>query len=393
MSAEHLVVLVHGLWGNASHMWYIKKALTDEYPDISVLVCETNAGNRTYDGIDVCGERVAKEVREKVGRMAKDGDRCTKISFVGYSFGGLASRYAIGVLYSTDFFTDIEPICFTTFATPHLGVSPTSTGVFSWLVSSLGPRTLSVTGAHIFLADSLVKSRPLLEVMSDEESRFFKGLERFQKRAAYANIVHDRSVPYFTAAITDEDPYQDLSKIKLNHDSSYGNTLLDSTEPHTVVTGTDEKVQPVVVPPLTYKELLFRTVMVAGAPLWLAVFSANAVVATYQSSQRISQHRDENPADDDETDLSATMTQDAVEEIMDNSTEQPSTDAFGKLKLNKYQSKIVSNLNKLKWEKYCVHIQKTQHSHAAIVCRTKDSDRLTEGHDVMAHWLGHVLVA
>jgi hypothetical protein len=35
--------------------------------------------------------------------------------------GGLLARYAIGVLYAEKFFDDIEPLNFTTFATPHLG--------------------------------------------------------------------------------------------------------------------------------------------------------------------------------------------------------------------------------------------------------------------------------
>jgi hypothetical protein len=36
--------------------------------------------------------------------------KITKFSIIGYSLGGLVSRYAIGLLYSQEFFKDVEPI-------------------------------------------------------------------------------------------------------------------------------------------------------------------------------------------------------------------------------------------------------------------------------------------
>jgi hypothetical protein len=42
--------------------------------------------------------------------LAKDGHDITKISFVGYSLGGLVARFAIGLLYSRGVFKEIQPV-------------------------------------------------------------------------------------------------------------------------------------------------------------------------------------------------------------------------------------------------------------------------------------------
>lgn len=36
--SDHLAVLCHGLWGNPDHLWYVKKALAEKYPKITILV-------------------------------------------------------------------------------------------------------------------------------------------------------------------------------------------------------------------------------------------------------------------------------------------------------------------------------------------------------------------
>lgn len=381
MAADHLVVLVHGLWGNPDHMWCVKESLAEKHPDLNILVSKTNVGDRTYDGIDVCGERMAKEIQDEVQRLKESGTDIKRISFIGYSLGGLASRYCIGVLQTTGYLDHIKPVNFTTFATPHVGVSPPKQGFFSFLVSSLGPRSLSVTGAHIFLADSILKDRPLLEIMTDPQSSFMQGLDRFEVKALYANIANDRSVPYFTAAIDPKDPYQDLTKVRLYGDDEY-DVLLDSEKPYAALSS-DEKITTNAVKP-TFREIAFRCFMLVGLPLWITLFLANALIANFKSARRISAHRLENP--ESSRSILASISQEIAEDFID------STDADTDLKLNSHQSKIIANLNTIKWRKYYVRIQKTQHSHAAIVCRNRDTPRLMEGHQVMQHWLEKVFV-
>jgi hypothetical protein len=65
----HLLVLIHGMWGNTSHLASMhrifKETRIDNDPDgaeLYVMLPETNQAESTYDGIDWGGERVAAEV-------------------------------------------------------------------------------------------------------------------------------------------------------------------------------------------------------------------------------------------------------------------------------------------------------------------------------------------
>jgi hypothetical protein len=80
--------------------------------------------------------------------------------------GGLISRYAVGLLYSRGVFEKIQPISFTTFATPHLGIRHISPGIFHNLANLLGPRLLSSSGRQMFIADRA--PRPLLLRMAEK---------------------------------------------------------------------------------------------------------------------------------------------------------------------------------------------------------------------------------
>lgn len=84
MSSEnvHLFVLVHGMWGNPSHMRALHQAMTERrcQPDsetgpagerLEILLAETNRDEHTYDGIDWGGERVAEEVSALFNRSSR----------------------------------------------------------------------------------------------------------------------------------------------------------------------------------------------------------------------------------------------------------------------------------------------------------------------------------
>ena len=60
--ADHAVFLVHGLWGNKAHFWFVEQQLRVTHPSIKIHACSVNEGNKTYDGIDVGGDRVVAEV-------------------------------------------------------------------------------------------------------------------------------------------------------------------------------------------------------------------------------------------------------------------------------------------------------------------------------------------
>ncbi|KAF8519044.1 DUF676-domain-containing protein [Hysterangium stoloniferum] len=214
-SKIHFLVLIHGMWGNPTHLAEMHRIMTETYAPgtlegdirLEVLVAQTNRDQSTYDGIDWGAERIAEEVVERVAELEHDGIRkVTRFSVVGYSLGGLLARYLIGVLYSKKFFEDVEPVNFVTVATPHLGL--TRTGNFrARLFARLGPHFLSRTGEHFYGVDEWAGTgKPLIEVMADKDHVFFQGLSLFPHITIYANAVNDRTVPFVTAAIEAVDP-------------------------------------------------------------------------------------------------------------------------------------------------------------------------------------------
>jgi len=88
------------------------KSLRTKHPEESlhILVAKRNSGSFTYDGIERGGERVCQEIEEEIEKLAKEGQEIKRISLVGYSLGGLISRYAIGLLHSKGFFDKIKPV-------------------------------------------------------------------------------------------------------------------------------------------------------------------------------------------------------------------------------------------------------------------------------------------
>ena len=59
---DHAVFLIHGLWGNKTHFWYVEQQLRQTYPSLKIHACAVNEGKKTYDGIDVGADRVVAEV-------------------------------------------------------------------------------------------------------------------------------------------------------------------------------------------------------------------------------------------------------------------------------------------------------------------------------------------
>ena len=60
----------------------------------------------------------------------------------------------------------MQPVNFTTFATPHLGIRHVTPGFLHNLANLLGPRLLSSSGRQMFIADHI--SRPLLLRMTEK---------------------------------------------------------------------------------------------------------------------------------------------------------------------------------------------------------------------------------
>ncbi|XP_074571442.1 putative lipase YDR444W [Curcuma longa] len=233
----HLVVMVNGIVGSAADWKYAAKQFVKKHPvDIMVHCSESNHGTLTLHGVDVMGERLAKEIISVVASKPF----LQKISFVGHSLGGLIARYAIGILYekavpncsleehvaceyhpvgvkSVDEkikgkIAGLEPINFITFATPHLGSRLHKQIPFlhgSYKLEKMAYRTCWIfrrSGKHLFLKDHDNGKLPLLVQMVNDcgDLRFMSALQSFKRRVAYSNVCFDFIVGRKTSSIRHE---------------------------------------------------------------------------------------------------------------------------------------------------------------------------------------------
>jgi Putative serine esterase (DUF676) len=436
---QHLCVLVHGLWGNTTHLNYVAKSLRERYDDDQLIVysVKRNTGSLTYDGVEIGAERVAKEIEDILEELGRDGHKITRFSIVGYSLGGLVARYAIGLLYHKGYFDRMTPVNFTTFATPHLGVRTPLIGYQNHLWNVLGARTLSTSGRQLFTIDNFRDTgRPLLSVLADPESIFIHALARFQHRSLYTNIVNDRSAVYYTTGISRNDPFTDLAKLNIKYLKGYEPVMLDPDQPY--------ERAPVQELPTFYQRIRAGGhSFLRRAPIFLAlavlipvatlVFLANSTVQTLRSRRRIQLHEQDQEGlgfahipymvqdmrlglEDAFGNVNSAQKQEYLPEGSEELTEMPpspsisraSTSAdvsvsekidielikvaserspeFPTLALTPAQFAMVKALDDVGFRKYPVHIHKSSHSHAAIIVR-KPRSTFDEGKVVVRHWL------
>jgi pimeloyl-ACP methyl ester carboxylesterase len=250
----HLVVLVHGIVGSPKNWAYIVDALGRragaDGRGLAVLASAANAlevaGPRgTFEGVDVCGARVAAEVRaavdvEQAARAAAGAPPLDRISVVGHSMGGLVARNAIAHLFeggsgdknnaSPPTIAGLRPVSFTTIATPHTGCtgSPSSAAqvpLVAWLrppralAAALdGPvaATMGSTGRQFFLRDGSTSKPPLLVRMAADtpgDLPFLRALAAFPARSAYANSGGDHLVGWANASLRYTDELPDLRSL------------------------------------------------------------------------------------------------------------------------------------------------------------------------------------
>ncbi|CAN8305686.1 unnamed protein product [Cochlearia groenlandica] len=255
----HLVVMVNGLIGSAQDWRFAAKQMLKMYPQELVVHCDKrNHSTQTFTGVDVMGERLAEEVRLVIKRHPS----LQKISFVGHSLGGLIARYAIGRLYEQESreelphnsgemkerIAGLEPACFITSATPHLGSRghkqvPLFYGSHS--LERLAMRMswcLGKTGKHLFLADSDDGKPPLLlRMVSDgRDLKFISALRCFKRRIVYANTSFDYLVGWSTSSIRRHNELPKLQRGPVNEKYPH----IVNVEPPSSASNHDEEDQP-----------------------------------------------------------------------------------------------------------------------------------------------------
>ncbi|ODV80513.1 DUF676-domain-containing protein [Suhomyces tanzawaensis NRRL Y-17324] len=417
---HHLVVLVHGLWGNASHLEYIESQITSQISSqdkLTVYRTGTHSGYLTYDGVDVNGKRICDEILEQHARIVEQGDRVTKFSIVGYSLGGLISRYAIGILYSLGFFDKVVPVNFITFCSPHVGVlNPMSNYLSARMFNQFAPYFLAHSGSQLFLKDK-IDTKPLLVWMADSSSYFFKALKLFRHRTLYSNVINDKRTCWFTAGISGTDPYHsmtntDPSRLQLPFVDGYSPVVVDINKPMQFL---ESPLASLILPAggVLNKIRILGNILLF-TPLWTLYFvsssileriklnkrvrhffqdTSNSLVHLYESIE-IEEDSLKKEASHEEslyetfgreithqvTERQDTLVESVYGAIVEEAGEKESTS----LNLTADQRFIIAQLNSLNWKKYPVLITGCKHTHAAAIVRYSDPG-FEEGKVVVSH--------
>lgn len=224
---EHLVVMIHGVYGAPSNWKVISRRLQRRLRGQGVLLyaSKVNQYSRTFKGIDTCGRRVEEELRQLVARHHS----LRRISFLGHSMGGLVSRFVAGTNFDPAGKTifGLEACHYVAIATPHLGChseGEAKVPLMGWAEAvpflgtvfnkttkayslKIATALCKATGRQLFLADGSEDSKPLLvRLVEDVPSQgyFYSALAHFKTRTLYANSYGDAMVGWANASLRKE---------------------------------------------------------------------------------------------------------------------------------------------------------------------------------------------
>ncbi|KAF9223966.1 DUF676-domain-containing protein [Gyrodon lividus] len=453
MANIHLLVLIHGMWGNPSHLAHVDKIIHEvkgsaensgpDEPELAVLVAQTNRDESTYDGIDWGGERVAQEVLEEVKKYEEMGRNVTRLSVMGYSLGGLLARYVIGILHQNKFFDKVTPVNFNTVATPHIGI-PRFPSTFSAIANYLGPKLLSRTGEQFFCVDKWSpKGRPLVEVLADPDHIFYQALLRFPNIRIYANAINDLTVPYVTAGIETVDVFgeHENNGLEIEFHDQYKHVIKSYTIPSSPPPAPNERpgfftrirsTRPPLPPALQFDfplNLVIYALLPVLFPTFLSLVLIRLSISSHKSRSRLrtleadasNKERlihviskleseiesvvadlydapDDTPSSSSSIPGSGHAKSSSQELIVEDSLNSRSKSKSKPEKpppfqplLTPAQLRCIENLNKIpQLKKERAFFADVRNSHAMIVCRDVKKFKFhLEGEGVLRHWADH----
>jgi len=260
-----------------------------------------------------------------------------------------------------------------------------------------------------------------------------QALALFKHRSLYANVVNDRTVSYYTAAISKIDPFVQPDEIKVNYLEGYEDVILNGKNP---ASAKDPEELPAFTQRLTNTTRMWigRVPIIAFLiifiPIGTTLFLINSGFQSIRSSQRIKMHErgqggfdiggyriplmingmrqevediyesinnaqeqeyllsgSEEHASPSKTNLIRKESNHDGAEV--DSIEERKTGLaveFPTLALTPDQFAMIDALNQVGFKKYPVYIHKHRHSHAAII-RRMDKTGFEEGRIVAKHWL------
>ncbi|KAH9965599.1 putative serine esterase-domain-containing protein [Lactifluus volemus] len=412
----HLLVLIHGMWGNPSHLASMHRIIQQSINESSlhVMLPETNRDESTYDGIDWGGERVATEIFQEIEKLEKEGKRVTRFSITGYSLGGLLARYVVGILYQREFFSTVTPVNFNTMATPHIGLL-LYPSIISKCSSFIVPRFLSRTGEQFYGTDQWsTTGKSLLEVMADPEHVFYRGLKLFLHIRIYANAINDLTVPYMTAYVDNKDPFinHTTSGLVVDYDDTYYPIVKsfdipdtpppkrERTSPRPLTVKWFKSYRP-PLPPRFQAPFPFNIVSLILLPILFPTFLSLVIVrlsiSSHHSRSRIKLLETEDASTTQRLIHVFAKLEPEVEDIVADMEDDPAGPALSEdtvwipeqsPPITPAQRRMMASLNALpQLKKERVYIPDVRNSHATIIARDiKNFEFHKIGEGVLRHW-------
>jgi hypothetical protein len=181
-----------------------------------ITICSSVNTGKTLTGIESSGRRLACEILEVVSHF----DEKVKFFFsiIGHSLGGLFARNCLKHLFEENItiWKRLIPVSFITLSSPHLGVRrPSATGLMRWR-----NKAIDISGRLYFRGPTMKemlledgdlsmseKNQPLLWQMALPESNYMKPLKQFRYRTLFSIVKGDFQVPYCSASMSSENPY------------------------------------------------------------------------------------------------------------------------------------------------------------------------------------------
>lgn len=195
--AKHLIVLQHGLFGCSQFMKGFKDRVSALMPNSIVFTPTVNNLLYSTYGMKMCGIKMMEEIENVI----ENNSSLETISFIGHSFGGILSRYVIGLMNEKELFNKLRPLMYVSVATPHIGVV-TDNKLIKFGLNNLTGKT----GKDLKMNSSSLKE------ISTKDSIFVEGLKKFNKKILYGNLYND-TVTCETACLCVPEQFRTLQTI------------------------------------------------------------------------------------------------------------------------------------------------------------------------------------
>ncbi|KAJ7577096.1 DUF676-domain-containing protein [Mycena floridula] len=383
----HLHLFIHGMSGVPEHLDSAIEQFKKRTSSVQVLNACLSSDR---DGIDFNAELILKQLDDRIKSLSVP---LSHFSVTGYSLGGLVARYLVGILYHRGFFETVKAVNFSTFATPHAGLALYPHRFYAWM----GSRLLARTGTQFYLLDKWSNTgNPLLEFMANKDSFFFQALRQFSVVAVYANAINDLTVPYYTGAFEESDPFGDISEDQIvpEYEAGYEPVLKSFTT-------TEKKSSRRLRSPMTFDgpllewhfpwSLASATILYLLTPFFILGFFVYAsfvyLTADRRSRSRIlrlkKKHGSSSLGFIDALPSSLVPT---VSSAIDTS---PNTSRIMTLE----QRGVIRSLNELpNVRKYLVYRPRVRNSHAMIICLDPRFQNHRKGQGVLRHWADNFLL-